>query len=136
MLQPPAHGLEVLATELTHNVWRASLGSTVGSALDPRSHTFDFVLDQGFPVFAVDVAPPAVEVSGIVKFVSFHCLLCVEGLEAAFDVAWHIVNGLEWHHHLVELECGDVLADGLSGKRGWSAMFVVDCLPWLWSLVV
>jgi len=66
MLQPPSHRLEVHTAELTHNVWRTSLGSSVGSAFDPRSHTFDFVLDQIFPVFAVDVAFSAVEVSWVV----------------------------------------------------------------------
>ena len=136
MLQPPTHGLEVLTAKLTHNVRRASLGSSVGSALNPRSHTFDFVLDQGFPVFAVDVAPPAIEVSGVVKFVSLHCLLCVEGLEAALYVAWHAFDGLEWHRHLVGLEDDKVVADGLSGKRSLFAVYVIGFLPWLWSLAV
>ena len=61
MLQSSTHSLEVLAAELTHDVRWASLGSPVGSAFDPRSHAFDFVLDQGLPVFAVDVAFLTVE---------------------------------------------------------------------------
>jgi hypothetical protein len=101
VLQPPTHGLEVLATELAHDVWRVALGSPVGSVLDPWSHSFDFVLNQGCPVFAVDVAFLTVEVSGVVTLVSLHCLLVVEGLEAAFDVAWHGLDGLERDHHLV-----------------------------------
>jgi hypothetical protein len=109
MLQPPTHRLEVLAAELAHDVRRASLGSSVGSALDPRSHAFDFVLDQGLPVFAVDVASPAVEVSGIINFVSLHVFFIVEGLEAAFFVAWYSLDGLEWDDHLVGIEGGNVL---------------------------
>lgn len=115
MLQPSAHGLKVLTAELAHDVRRVALRSSVGSALDPRSHPFDFVLDKGFPVFAVDVAFLAVEVSGVVTLVSFHCLLIVERLEAAFDVAWHRLDGLEWDHHLGWLDGGKVLSDNVEG---------------------
>lgn len=108
MLQPPAHRLEVLAAELAHNVRRASLGSPVCSAFDPRSHSFDFVLDQGLPVFAVEVAPPAIEVSRIIKLVSLHILLRVEGLIATFLVAWNSLDGLEWDDHFGGLEGGEV----------------------------
>jgi len=115
VLQPPAHGFEVLTTELAHDVRRVALGAPVGSALDPRSHPFDFVLDEGFPVFAVDVAFLAVEVSGVVTLVSLHCLLVVERLEAAFDVAGHGLDGLEWDHHSAWLEGGNRIADGADG---------------------
>lgn len=108
VLQSPTHSLEVLATELTHNVRRASFGSIVGSAFDPRSHAFDFVFDEGLPVFAVDVTPPAVEVSGVVKLVALHGLFVVEGLVTSFLVAWHCLDGLEWDGHLGEFEGGEV----------------------------
>ena len=103
MLQSPAHGLKVLTAELTDDVRRASLGSFIGSAIDPWSHTLDFVLDQGLPVLAVNVAPPAIEVSWIVKLMPLHFLFCVKGLEAAFDVAWYCLDGLERDHHLLGL---------------------------------
>ena len=100
MQQPPTHRLEVLAAELTHNVRRVSFGSSVGSALYPRSHAIDFVLDEGFPVFAVDVATPAVEVSGVVALVVSHLLVCLEGLVAAWYGAWHRSDWLEWDVHV------------------------------------
>lgn len=109
MLQSSTHSLEVLAAELTHDVRWASLGSPVGSAFDPRSHAFDFVLDQGLPVFAVDVAPPAVEVSGVVDLVSLHGLFVVEGLVTTLLVAWHCLDGLEGDGHLGGFEGGEEL---------------------------
>lgn len=93
VLQPPAHGLEVHTTELAHDVRRVALRSPVGSAFDPGSHSLDFVLDQGFPVFAVDVTFLAVEMSGVVTLVSLHVLFVVEGLEATLDVARHTLDG-------------------------------------------
>ena len=131
MLQPPAHGLEVLATELAHDVRRVALGARVGSALDPRSHPLDFVLDQGLPVVAVDVAFLAVEVRGIVALVSLHCLLVVEGLEAAFDVAWHGLGGLEWDDHLFGLTVDSVVSGWCSGWR-----VVGLCCVWCFLPVV
>lgn len=136
VLQPPAHGLEVLATELAHDVRRVALGASVGSALNPWSHSLDFVLDQRFPVFAVDVAFLAVEVSGIVTLVSLHCLLIVERLEAAFDVAGHSLDGLEWDHHLGELEGGEVVANG--PDEGWRLVATRStvCVLWLCLMVL
>ena len=136
VLQPPTRGLEVLATELTHDVRRVALGAPVGSALDPWSHAFDFVLDQGLPVFAVDITFLAVEVSGVVTLVSLHCLLIVERLEAAFDVAWHGLDGLEWDYHLVGLEGGEVVVANPDG--GW-CVFVsrsVVCVLWMCLVVL
>ena len=109
MLQSSTHSLEVPAAELTHDVRWASLGSPVGSAFDPRSHAFDFVLDQGLPVFAVDVAALAVEVSGVVELVALHVFLVVEGLVAAFFVAWYGPDGLEGDDHVGGLEGGRVV---------------------------
>lgn len=109
MQQPPAHRLEVLAAELTYNVRWAALGSSVGSAFDPRRHAFDFVLDERLPVFAVDIATPAIEVSGVVELMALHILLIVEGLEAAFLVAWYGFYGLEGNGHSVEFDCGKFL---------------------------
>ena len=109
MQQPPTHRLEVLAAELTHNVRRVSFGSSVGSALYPRSHAIDFVLDEGFPVFAVDVATPAVEVSGVIELVALHVFLVVEGLVAAFFVAGHSPDGLEGDDHFGGLEGGELV---------------------------
>lgn len=130
VLQPPTHGLEVLATELTHDVRRVALGAPVGSALDPWSHAFDFVLDQGLPVFAVDITFLAVEVSGVVTLVSLHCLLIVERLEAAFDVAWHGLDGLEWDYHLAGLEGGEVVVDG--PDQGWRLVAARSAVYVLW----
>lgn len=130
VLQPPTRGLEVLATELTHDVRRVALGAPVGSALDPWSHAFDFVLDQGLPVFAVDITFLAVEVSGVVTLVSLHCLLIVERLEAAFDVAWHGLDGLEWDYHLAGLEGGEVVVDG--PDQGWRLVAARSAVYVLW----
>lgn len=109
MQQPPAHGLEVFAAELAHNVRWVSLGSSVGSAFNPRRHAVDFVLDEGFPVFAVDVAPPAVEVSGIGELVALHVLFVVEGLVASFFVARHRLDGLEGDYHGGGIEGGELV---------------------------
>ena len=83
---------------------RVSFGSSVGSALYPRSHAIDFVLDEGFPVFAVDVATPAVEVSGVIELVALHVFLVVEGLVASFFVAWYGPDGLEGDDHFGGIE--------------------------------
>jgi hypothetical protein len=104
---------------------RISLGSPVGPAFDPRSHAFDFVLDQILPVFAVDIALLAVEMSGVVKLVSLHLLLGIEGLKAAFDVAVNGPDRLEWNHHLGGLEVGELEADGLNGEWRVSGCRVV-----------
>jgi hypothetical protein len=48
-------------------------------------------------------------VSGIINFVSLHVFFIVEGLEAAFFVAWYSLDGLEWDDHLVGIEGGNVL---------------------------
>ena len=109
MLQSSTHSLEVLAAELTHDVRRVSFGSSVGSALYPWRHAVDFVLDQGLPVFAVDVAALAVEVSGVVELVALHVFLVVEGLVAAFFVAWYGPDGLEGGDHIGGLERGELL---------------------------
>jgi hypothetical protein len=100
MEQSAAHGLEVFAAKLTHYVWWVSCRSIVGSALKPRRHAVDFVLDQVRPVFAVDIAFLAVEVSWVVELVTFHLLLRVEGLIAAVDVALDCPDRLEWCNHL------------------------------------
>lgn len=136
MLQPPAHRLEVHTTELAHDVRRVALRSPVGSAFDPGSHTLDFVLDQGFPVFAVDVTFLAVEVSGIVTLVSLHVLFVVEGLEATLDVARHTLDGLERHRHLAGLDAGKVAVDDMDVGRSvfvWSfPVFSGYACPWCW----
>jgi hypothetical protein len=122
MLQSPTHRLEVHTTELAHDVRRVALRSPVGSAFDPGSHSLDFVLDQGFPVFAVDVAFLAVEVSGIVTLVSLHVLFVVEGLEATLDVARHILDGLERHRHLAGVKHDSVMVGVLEGE--WNSLIM------------
>lgn len=136
MLQPPAHRLEVHTTEFAHDVRRVALRSPVGSAFDPGSHTLDFVLDQRFPVFAVDVTFLAVEVSGIVTLVSLHVLFVVEGLEATLDVARHTLDGLERHRHLAGLDAGKVAVDGMDVGRSLFAVWSFVCLLGLCLLVV
>lgn len=102
MPQSPTKRLEVFATELAHNVLWESFGTVVPPAFNPWSHGFDLVLDKGVPGLRlnVDVAPLAVEVIGVNALVVSHLLVRVEGLVAAWDRAWHRLDGLKWDVHV------------------------------------
>lgn len=69
------------------------------SALDELCHLLHFVLYEGHPVLAIDVALLAVEVSWLVTLVPLHFLLVVEGMIAAQNGAWHRPDRLKRHSH-------------------------------------
>lgn len=103
MSQPSTKTLEVFTTELAHNVLWRSVGTSVPPAFDPRSHGFDFVLDIGIPGLRldVDIAPLAVEMSGVFVFVVSHLPVRVERLVAAGDCAGELPDRIEWYVHVV-----------------------------------
>lgn len=130
MYQPPTHGLEVFSTELAHDVRWEPFGAVVGSALNPRRHAIDFVLDQRLPILAVDVALSAEEVKRVVEFVALHLVFRVEGFVAAFEGTLDRPNGLEWCDHLGGLQVWRggmnqiewMLSDGQCKCRWWVAV--------------
>jgi hypothetical protein len=119
MPQPPTKALEVFTTELAHNVLRRSFGAPVPPAFDPWSHGFDFVLDKGVPGlrFNVDIAPLAIEVSGVFVFVVSHLPFRVERLVAAGDCAGEVPDRIEWNVH-VGGECVESWGEGVVVKVG------------------
>lgn len=77
----PTHTLEIHPAELAHDVLRRALGSAT-LLLEPRRHGVDFVLRQGGPVFAIDVAFLAVKVRRLLDLVILHFFFGGEGLVA------------------------------------------------------
>lgn len=87
--------IEIHATEFAHDVHRRLVFVSFLLTFNPRSHGGDFMCFQILPVFAVHVAPLAIEVCRIISLVMLHFFLSVEvlvtpGIRALdlFQLAW------------------------------------------------